>query len=145
MAHRCAWISTLDIHGWGSYGDTHTVAVSNLARFAASGGRVLYGTDLGNGPLPVGLNSRELGSLLEAGLTLGQVLAALTPATTTPATTTPATTPRAPTTMTAPGLDLGTQVTWIPGPRPTTDHTDIIRWLTSAQVIAVSELEERFV
>ena len=47
-----AWVSTLDIHGYGTPSADQDRAVDNLARFRAAGGRVLYGTDLGNGPLP---------------------------------------------------------------------------------------------
>lgn len=68
MAGRMSWISTLDIHGWGSYGADFARAVGNLERFAAAGGVVHYGTDLGNGPLPVGLNRRELEALQGAGV-----------------------------------------------------------------------------
>ena len=35
-------------------------ALDNLAPFGAAGGRVLYGTDLGNGEQPLGINVREL-------------------------------------------------------------------------------------
>ncbi len=77
-ARTMTWISTLDMHGWGTVTDDFTRAGENLRRFHAHGGRVLYGTDLGNGPLPVGLNRRELGALLAAGLTPDAVLTALT-------------------------------------------------------------------
>lgn len=63
-----SWISTLDIHGWGTPSAQHGIALDNLRRFHSAGGRVLYGTDLGNGPLPVGVNARELAGLLAAGL-----------------------------------------------------------------------------
>ena len=53
-----AWVSTLDIHGYGTSSPDQDRAVDNLARFRAAGGRVLYGTDLGNGPLPATLNMR---------------------------------------------------------------------------------------
>jgi hypothetical protein len=72
-----AWISTLDIHGWGAYGDDFARAVGNLERFVAFGGTVHYGTDLGDGPLPVGLNRRELLALQGAGLSVPGLLAAL--------------------------------------------------------------------
>lgn len=89
---RCAvsqrWISTLDIHradhargdadplpGWTP---SLATALDNLRRFHAAGGAVLYGTDLGNGPLPVGLNRGEVALLLHAGLDEASVLAALT-------------------------------------------------------------------
>ena len=63
-----AWVSTLDIHGYGTPSADQDRAVDNLARFHAAGGRVLYGTDLGNGPLPETLNLREVGLLVDAGL-----------------------------------------------------------------------------
>ena len=78
MAGRLTWISTLDIHGWGEPTAAFHVAGDNLARFHSAGGRVLYGTDLGNGPLPVGLNRREIEALLACGLSADDVLAALT-------------------------------------------------------------------
>ena len=78
MAGRMAWISTLDIHGWGDPTDDFDRAVDNLRRFHLAGGQVLYGTDLGNGPLPVGLNVREIDALLGAGLTADDVLRSLT-------------------------------------------------------------------
>jgi hypothetical protein len=78
MAGRMAWISTLDIHGWGEPTDDFDRAVLNLRRFHRAGGQVLYGTDLGNGPLPVGLNRREIDALLGAGLSGDDVLRSLT-------------------------------------------------------------------
>ncbi len=78
VAHRgMRWISTLDIHGWGNRGGDFAVALDNLSRFAAAGGTVVYGTDLGNGPLPVGVNERELAALAEAGLSVDRLLTAL--------------------------------------------------------------------
>lgn len=77
MAARMAWISTTDIHGWGEQGEDHTVAVDNLRRFTAAGGTVLYGTDLGNGPLPEGLNERELRTLVDVGLDVDALLRAV--------------------------------------------------------------------
>lgn len=77
-AARQAWISTLDIHGYGEGGAAYGVAADNLRRFAAAGGRVLYGTDLGNGPLPLGVNPREVAGLVDAGLSVSAVLAAMT-------------------------------------------------------------------
>ena len=73
-----AWVSTLDIHGYGTPSADQGRAVDNLARFHAAGGRVLYGTDLGNGPLPSTLNLREIGLLVDAGLSDDDLLAALT-------------------------------------------------------------------
>ena len=45
-------VSTLDIHLFGRETPELDVAKDNLRRFAAAGGRVAYGTDLGNGPIP---------------------------------------------------------------------------------------------
>jgi imidazolonepropionase-like amidohydrolase len=72
------WISTLDIHGYGASTPDRARAGDNLARFHAAGGTVVYGTDLGNGPLPVGLNLREIEGLREAGLTDADIIDALT-------------------------------------------------------------------
>lgn len=79
LATRTSWCSTLDIHGWGNYGREHETAVTNVAAFVRRGGQLLYGTDMGNGPTPVGLNARELASLTAAELTPEQQLKALTP------------------------------------------------------------------
>lgn len=65
------WISTLAIH------DDPTVAVDNLARFAAAGGRVLYGTDLGNGDRPAGIQQAELEAMDAAGIRGDRLIAAL--------------------------------------------------------------------
>ncbi|MBB3092712.1 imidazolonepropionase-like amidohydrolase [Actinoplanes campanulatus] len=77
-AQRMTWISTLDIHGWGEPDPASGIAVDNLRRFLEYGGNVRYGTDLGNGPLPPGINIREIRLLLSAGLTPDGVLAAMT-------------------------------------------------------------------
>ena len=77
MATAMSWISTLDIHGCGTYGADFARAIGNLERFAAADGVVHYGTDLGNGPLPVGLNRRELEALAGAGLGIPSIVASL--------------------------------------------------------------------
>ena len=77
-ASRMTWISTLDIHGWGSATPEQDVAIDNLRRFLGHGGKVRYGTDLGNGPLPPGINPRELRALQRAGLPPTDILAAMT-------------------------------------------------------------------
>lgn len=94
-AARMRWISTLDIHGWGDPDPAREVAVDNLRRFLEHGGSVRYGTDLGNGPLPPGINIREIRALQSAGLAPGQVLTAMTEADSTEISWIPA------------GLDLG--------------------------------------
>jgi hypothetical protein len=71
------WISTLDIHGWAEPTPARGTAIGNLRRFRWHGGTVLYGTDLGNGPLIPGINPREIRALLAAGLTPDDVLGAM--------------------------------------------------------------------
>ena len=83
MARTQTWISTLDIHGRGDAGTDpdsahdRSVAEDNLRRFHAAGGRVHYGTDLGNGELPVGINPRELQALSAVGLGTDALVAAV--------------------------------------------------------------------
>ena len=77
-AAAMTWISTLDIHGWGESTPEQDVALGNLRRFLGHGGTVRYGTDLGNGPLPPGINPRELRALQRAGLDPAAVLATVT-------------------------------------------------------------------
>ncbi|WP_431278521.1 amidohydrolase family protein [Leifsonia poae] len=74
VAAGVSWVSTLDIHGWGDPTPEFAIAIDNVRRFAAAGGRILYGTDLGNGPLAVGVNERELGALVSAGLDAEQLM-----------------------------------------------------------------------
>ncbi|WP_256041444.1 amidohydrolase family protein [Cryobacterium sp. SO1] len=128
MAGRTTWISTLDIHGWGEPTAAFHVASDNLSRFHAAGGRVLYGTDLGNGPLPVGLNRREIAALVACGLSPDDVLAALTadfPGR-----------PGAASVDAASGTrpDRAGTVTVVPGDRPadSDDPAGFINWLLSA-------------
>ncbi|WP_456236785.1 amidohydrolase family protein, partial [Agromyces humi] len=61
------WISTLYVAGYGEATPDAERAADNLRRFAAAGGRVLYGTDLGNGDQPLGVNPAELALLASAG------------------------------------------------------------------------------
>lgn len=127
MAGRMTWISTLDIHGWGEENDDFARASDNLRRFHAYGGRVLYGTDLGNGPLPVGLNRREIDALLRIGMSPDEVLGALTAA--------------------FPGSGPGSPangertVSVVPGERPT-DPAGFAEWVCAARALSRSELEE---
>jgi imidazolonepropionase-like amidohydrolase len=53
---------------------------AGVRRFVARGGRVVYGTDLGNQGPPPGVDTEELRLLVEAGLTPGEALAAATAA-----------------------------------------------------------------
>lgn len=76
QAASASWISTLAIHD----GDAYDIAVENVRRFHAAGGTVLYGTDMGNGPMPVGFNLREINALRDAGIDAIELLQALDPA-----------------------------------------------------------------
>lgn len=66
LARRVTMISSLAIHA--TDGRAYAVAVDNLSRFHRAGGRIRYGTDLGNGPRPPGLDPNELTGLVDAGL-----------------------------------------------------------------------------
>jgi hypothetical protein len=122
MAARMTWISTLDIHGWGAATVEFDIASDNLRRFHAAGGRVLYGTDLGNGPLPLGVNRREISALLAVGLTPDDIVAALC----------------APRPL---GLTLpDTRVAYLPGHQPR-DHGEFTDWLCTARALTRPELE----
>jgi imidazolonepropionase-like amidohydrolase len=73
MAKRQRWVSTVDIHQGGD----RDVAMDNLRRWHAIGGRIRYGTDLGNGPLPLGVNAAELDALAATGMPAAEVLNAI--------------------------------------------------------------------
>lgn len=77
MASAMSWVSTLDIHGWGKFTADFAVANDNVRRFHAAGGRIRYGTDMGNGPIPLGINHRELVALEHAGLDLDALVGAI--------------------------------------------------------------------
>lgn len=59
-ATHMTWISTLAIHDGPGGSAGLTRALDNARRFVAAGGRLVYGTDMGNGPTPVGVNEREI-------------------------------------------------------------------------------------
>ncbi len=67
------WISTLAIHAPAE----RATAIENVRSFSAAGGEVLYGSDLGNGEQPLGLNGAELAALVEAGFDETAVLRSL--------------------------------------------------------------------
>lgn len=73
MAKRLRWVSTVDIHD----GADRALAAENLRRWHALGGRTRYGTDLGNGTLPLGVNAAELDALADAGMTNLEVVDAI--------------------------------------------------------------------
>lgn len=131
MARRQSWVSTLDIHGWGDYGREFEIAQDNVRRFAALGGRVVYGTDLGNGPLPLGLNPRELRALSDAGLEPDALVAAIAgadPVVGDPAAAGPS------------AGTLGLRVSYIARDRT----PDTAGWLASASVITFDQLDGLF-
>lgn len=107
-----SWVSTLDIHGWGEITDEFVVARDNLRRFHAFGGTIAYGTDLGNGPLPLGVNERELRALIAAGISEVGVVRAMTPA------------------------HFGNAASYIPGG----NDDDVCAWLARASVITSNQL-----
>ncbi|WP_350348695.1 amidohydrolase family protein [Agromyces sp. G08B096] len=121
-----AWISTLDIHARDGVPGDLDRAVSNLRRFREAGGRVLYGTDLGNGDLPDGVNGRELDALVAAGLDAHALIEALTD-------------PWPAADREAWGLDG--VVTFVAGPPPAT-LAEVPAWLAGARLLPAEELEE---
>jgi imidazolonepropionase-like amidohydrolase len=57
------------------FGGDRDRAIENLRRFVAAGGRVVYGTDLGNdGPRP-GIDAREIDGMVRAGMTGRDIIA----------------------------------------------------------------------
>jgi imidazolonepropionase-like amidohydrolase len=78
LARSATIVSTLDIHSYGRPTADLDRAVDNLSRFGAAGGRVRYGTDLGNGPIPPGIHPGEAAHLTSAGLAVEQILRCMT-------------------------------------------------------------------
>lgn len=76
LARRCRIVSTLEMHRACGDLEALEVAVANLAAFHAAGGRIAYGTDLGNGPQAAGISVAELGHLAGAGLSDEELLRA---------------------------------------------------------------------
>ncbi|WP_137846265.1 hypothetical protein [Microbacterium sp. 2FI] len=112
------WISTLDIHRDDAA--AAAIARTNLSIFAAAGGTVLYGTDLGNGDLPLGVDVRELEALEAAGIRGGALIQTLT--------------------VPWPAADaLGGVATFIAGDPPA-GSADVARWLGGATVVPIEEL-----
>ena len=70
-------MSTLDIQSYGRDTPEIRTAIDNLRRFHAAGGTVIYGTDLGNGPIPAGIHTREVLLLRDAGLEPEEILQAM--------------------------------------------------------------------
>jgi imidazolonepropionase-like amidohydrolase len=60
------------------FGDDRRTAIDNLRRFLDAGGRVIYGTDLGNaGPQP-GIDGREIRAMTKARMTTTEIVASAT-------------------------------------------------------------------
>lgn len=112
------WISTLAIHGEDS--EAAEFARVNLAGFAAAGGRVLYGTDLGNGDQPVGVNPDEVAALDRAGVRGPALIAAMAD----------------PWPLADPPSGV---CTFVPGPPPA-GLDEIAEWLRAATVVPTEEL-----
>jgi imidazolonepropionase-like amidohydrolase len=115
------WISTLFVTGYGTVTPDSERAADNLRRFLDAGGRVLYGTDLGNGDQPLGVNADELALMAGAGLDAPALLAAITDPWPRPAR--------------AEGI-----ATFVPGPVPDT-LDDVPAWLATACLVPTEDLE----
>jgi imidazolonepropionase-like amidohydrolase len=76
-ATRIRIVSTLDILSFGRDTPEIRTALDNLRRFHTAGGRIVYGTDLGNGSIPPGIHLREARLMVEAGLEPEEVLEAM--------------------------------------------------------------------
>lgn len=110
------WISTFTIHEAAD----RARAAANAAAFVAAGGRLVYGTDLGNGDQPLGVDTSELRGIEDAGLVGAALIATLTdpwPRATAPA-----------------GV-----ASFVPGPPPT-EAADVADWLGGAVVVPTEEL-----
>ncbi|MFT4166559.1 MAG: hypothetical protein QM650_15070 [Microlunatus sp.] len=75
LARHTIMISSLAIHLDDE--KSYAVAIDNLSRFRQAGGTVRYGTDLGNGSRPPGLDQDELRGLVDAGLGVEAIIAAI--------------------------------------------------------------------
>jgi hypothetical protein len=76
-AAHMTWVSTFAIHDGPGDRAALDRALGNARRFVAAGGTLTYGTDMGNGPTPVGVNEREielLGQVVEGAALLRAVL-----------------------------------------------------------------------
>jgi imidazolonepropionase-like amidohydrolase len=74
MAESMRWISTFAVHGDAD----HDRALDNARRFMRLGGRLEYGTDMGNGATPPGPWATEINALGQAGLAGDALLTSLT-------------------------------------------------------------------
>jgi hypothetical protein len=74
MAGTMAWTSTFAIHAEAD----RERAIDNARRFVRFGGQLNYGTDMGNGPMPVGPRPEEITAMGETGLAGDALLASMT-------------------------------------------------------------------
>jgi hypothetical protein len=74
MTGTMRWISTFAIHR----GPELERALDNARRFLRLGGRLEYGTDMGNGPTPAGPRAEEISALGQGGLAGDALLTSLT-------------------------------------------------------------------
>lgn len=118
---RTAVVSTLDIHGWGDSTEASDIASDNLRHLAAAGARALYGTDLGNGPLPLGVNPRELAALAAAGVERDALVESIA--------------------GTEHPDNVGPRLAWVPGVPPES-AADTASWLAAARAVTVDHLED---
>jgi imidazolonepropionase-like amidohydrolase len=85
LAKAARIVSTLDIWSFGEITQELRIACDNLTRFRNAGGTVVYGTDLGNGDVPAGIDVREALLLHEAcRMPIQDVLVAMTAGPTVP-------------------------------------------------------------
>jgi hypothetical protein len=115
------WISTLFVTSYGAPSPERDRALDNLRRFHDAGGLVLYGTDLGNGDQPLGVNPAEVAALVAARLGAPAVLESIVDPW-----------PRA---ARVEGIS-----TFVPGLHPTT-LDELPAWLASACIVPAEELE----
>lgn len=115
LSGRVIMISSLAIHLDDE--NSYAVGVDNLSRFHRSGGQVRYGTDLGNGSRPSGLDPAELHGLVDAGLGVEAIIAAIATA------------------EQVPGW-----VTWSPHQVPGS-VADVVDWFATVQRCRLEELE----
>lgn len=76
-AAHMTWISTFAIHDGPGRPIALGRALDNARRFVAAGGTLVYGTDMGNGPTPVGVNEREIELIGQVGLAGSALLRAV--------------------------------------------------------------------
>jgi hypothetical protein len=139
VAQGQQWMSTIDIHGYGApdarQAVSRGIALDNLRRFVALGGSVIYGTDLGNGKLPVGVNAREVRALQQAGMSVDAVIVAMTAwwgATSSGGS------------LVADDSRGNERATFVPGPGVADNFAgsvDFADWLSHARVVYADELE----